>query len=1147
MDSDEYFNEINASFNKAYEVAVKARSLGYDPRTSVEIRPAPDLASRVEGIIGIDGLSDIIKAHADGKSRQELAFDMVRVICTDNKFDMEISARLTLAVRIGLAILTEGILVAPTEGVQGVELHKNPDGTSYISVMYAGPIRGAGGTSAALSVALADFARKLLGIGSYKAQKTEVERCIEEIQIYNSRAARLQYLPGDEDIRTILSNCPVCIDGMPTEQLEVAIHRNVVRLDANGKPQLITNRIRGGICLVSCEGIAQKAKSVLKYTKMAELDWSWLNKIIKVEKGTSKPGEDKKKTAVFLQELVAGRPVFAYPNHRGSFRLRYGRSRLTGIAAKGFSPATMAILDDFIAVGTQLKVEKPGKGCIAMPVDSIEGPFVKLDSGQALRINAYEDALRLRSSVKKILSVGDILVTYGDFKKTNTPLEPSSYVEEFWYEELKAAGFNGPMPSPASFKEALGYSNDYGVPMHPKYIYEYAEIQPSELRALAESISEADTEKSEDSIFGLKSITLSGNRIEEAREALERLCVPHMDYGDRIKIDADDAQSLAFSLGFTENGKLHLGNEVLGKYIEAQDSLQMLSAISPVKIMRRSTRIGGRMGRPEKARSRLMKPAPNVLFPVGELGGKERSVSKAYSIESKKFDSKGIYAEVARFRCDKGGEYLNSFYCRKHKSRATIERKCSVCGHLTKDKKCEKCGSKTNSSENKVLDLIEIVNAALSNLGIQAMPKNVKGVKSLMNGDMVPEPIEKGILRSLHDIHIFKDGTVRFDATDAPITHFYPSEISTPVERLKELGYKKDYLGNELKDGSQLVELMHQDVILNINCAEYFLKVSNFIDDLLVKYYGMQPFYKASKIQDLLGHYVITLSPHTSAGVLCRIIGFTKSNVGFAHPYVISARRRNCDGDEDTTMMLLDGLINFSRSYLPTTIGGTMDAPLILTINVMPEEVDDEVHAMEVSESYGLAFYKSTLSYANPSEVEVEIVANRLGKKSIFSNLKFTTPSSDKSINSAPIQSSYTKLKTMQDKINKQFELMDILYSIDRSDTARRLILSHFIPDLMGNLHSFSKQTFRCGNCNAKYRRVPLIGKCTKCGGKLLLTISKGGIEKYLETATDLANRYNLENYIKQRILLLRDEINAVFGIAGTQEQTKQFNLTKFM
>src|SRR5208283_5843911 len=102
-------------------------------------------------------------------------------------------------------------------------------------------------------------------------------------------------------------------------------------------------------------------------------------------------------------------------------------------------------------------------------------------------------------------------------------------------------------------------------------------------------------------------------------------------------------------------------------------------------------------------------------------------------------------------------------------------------------------------------------------------------------------------------------------------------------------------------------------------------------------------------------------SPHTSAGVLGRIAGFTDAHVGFAHPYVISARRRNCDGDEDTTMLLLDALINFSRSYLPVTIGGTMDAPLILTIRVVPEEVDDEVHAMEVTNGYGLQFYDKTL------------------------------------------------------------------------------------------------------------------------------------------------------------------------------------------
>ena len=42
--------------------------------------------------------------------------------------------------------------------------------------------------------------------------------------------------------------------------------------------------------------------------------------------------------------------------------------------------------------------------------------------------------------------------------------------------------------------------------------------------------------------------------------------------------------------------------------------------------MRRSTRIGARIGRPEKAKERLMKPAPNMLFPIGENGGKERNI-----------------------------------------------------------------------------------------------------------------------------------------------------------------------------------------------------------------------------------------------------------------------------------------------------------------------------------------------------------------------------------------------------------------------------------------------------------------------------------------------------------------------------------------
>ncbi len=1146
MKIEQYFSELTQQFEKANAVAIAARERGYDPELFVEIKSAPDLASRIEGIMGIGGLAEEIRKRGEGKTRQELAFEMAKEICTNPKFQKETAERITLAVRVGLSILTEGILVAPTEGLQGVEIHKNPDGTDYVAVLYAGPIRGAGGTSAALSVVLADLARRQFGIGNYKATQSEVERWLEEMMIYHTRKARLQYLPPEADTRWILENCPVCVDGLPTEEMEVGIHRNMKRLDKNGVEQPMTNRVRGGIGLVVCEGIAQKAKNVLKFSKMAGLDWSWLNNVIRVEKtaATQSSAEDKK-DAVFLSELVAGRPIFAYPNYPGSFRLRYGRSRYTGIAAKGFSPATMYILEEFIVTGTQVKVEKPGKGCIATPVDSIEGPFVKLKSGEAMRINTVDEAKGVIGMVAKILSVGDVLITYGDFKKTNTPMQPTSYVEEYWYAQLQSKGFNGAIFEP-SFAEAYRLSKAYDVPIHPRWLYEYSDVSSNDLKELGRAIISSNVTKTADSVFAVKElrIPISSPGI---RNSLERLCIPHFDDGESITLKEDDAQSLLCSLGFTKDEALRIDEKVLENYDISKETIELMNAIAPFKIMKRSTRIGARMGRPEKAKERLMTPAPNVLFPIGEHGAKDRNLYKAYMEDKRKLGTGAISIEIAKYRCKLGKEYILSPYCKVHKSGAQLERLCEKCGRITNKDLCPVCNSKTAGYGNISVNLATQIDAIVSELGIQTLPKSMKGVKGLVSRDKIAEPLEKGILRSVHGITIFKDGTTRFDATDTPITHFYPREIGTSVERLRELGYTEDYLGKKLENPDQLVEMRHQDVILNRRGGEYFLKVANFIDDLLVKFYKLEPFYKIKTTNELIGHNVITLSPHTSCGVLGRIIGYTEASVGFAHPYTISARRRNCDGDEDTTMLLLDGLINFSRKYLPVTIGGTMDASLILTLHVLPEEVDDEVHDMEIVKEYGLEFYDKTLTRCPAGEMKVEKVSSRLKTDTIYDGLNFTHIASNGVVTNAPYRSIYTRLKTMQEKIDLQFKLNDKLFTIDKSDCARRLIISHFIPDLMGNLHSFSKQTFRCVSCNAKYRRVPLVGKCTRCQGKIVLTISKGGIEKYLNVATDLAKRYSLEPYITQRLMLIKDEIETLFGgVGGGERPIGQFSLLNY-
>ena len=1102
--------------------------------------------------MNVEGLAKLITDNQKGKSRAELAFCMVKEICTNNLFeDYEVIRRIELAVRTGLAICTEGILVAPTEGVQGIGHFKNQDNSDYISIFYAGPIRSAGGTAVALSVAFADYARKFFNISPYKATQDEVERYLEEVELYHERVVNLQYKPSAEELRTVVSNLAVCVDGLPTEQIEVNVHANLSRRQFDGKEVGITNRVRGGVPLV-LSSIVQKAKSVSKEVKKSDLDWSWMNGIITVDKSKKASSEaEKDKTATFLEELVAGRPIFAYPKHMGGFRLRYGRARTTGIAAKGFSPATAILTMEYIGVGTQLKVEFPGKGCVAAPVDTIEGPFIRLRSGEALRVNDAETARLLKDEVAEIISLGDILITYGDFKKTNTPLQPSSYVEEFWQAQLDAAAGESVKVDHAalSFKDAYALSRKYAIPIHPRFLFEFQAVGKNDLESLAGAVLASGAPEGK-SLFEVNSMKLPAST-EGTKRTLELLNVPHKLVEGNIVIRDGTAQSLLASLGFARgDGELCLSEEALGKYKgEYENALALANAVAPFKIMKRSTFVGARIGRPEKASERLMVPAPHVLFPIGDFGGKERNLSAAHSYDSNKFGKQSIKVEMARYRCDSCGELLDGPYCYACRRHAAIERTCPKCNTSQKGEKCERCGTETVAFGYKNIDFVKLVASANSKLGVSKMPKLIKGVKSLMNRDRIAEPLEKGILRAMHNIYIFKDGTSRFDATDQPLTHFYPKEMGVSFERLRQLGYEKDAEGNDLDSDEQLVELKHQDVILNRRGAEYLLNVAKFMDDMLVRLYDLKPYYNAFAIQDLLGRLVLTLAPHTSCAVLNRVVGFTDANVGFAHPYTISARRRNCDGDEDTTMLLLDALINYSKAYLPTNIGGTMDEPLLLATRVIPEEVDDEVHAMEVVSSYPLEFYEKTLAGVSPSEVKMELVENRLGSKGIYGNLRFTHGALINAIRLAPKKSYYTQLKTMEEKIDAEFKFMDTLNSIDKRDAAKRLIMSHFIPDLIGNLHSFSRQRFRCVSCNAKYRRLPLAGKCTRDGGKLLLTISKGSIEKYLATATRLAERYDLDTYMKQRLMLIKDEIDSVFGSLelNVEENRGQFNLVNFL
>jgi DNA polymerase II large subunit len=1123
MKTSEYFESLELGLDQALDIAKKARSKGKDPSTEVEIPLAIDLAERVEKLIGIPGIAARIRQlEEEGLSREEAAL-AIGVDFAQGKLGTNASKieAVENAIRTAVALLTEGVVAAPIEGIAKVALGKNDDGTDYLKVYYAGPIRSAGGTAQALSVLVADYVRRSVGIAAYKARPEEVERYVEEIGLYK-RVAGLQYNPTDDEIRTIVKNCPICIEGEPTEEEEVSGFRDLARIE--------TNRVRGGIALVSAEGIALKRPKLKKHvSKLGLTGWEWLDDLAgsKKESGDASPK--------FLRDLIAGRPVFSHPSRPGGFRLRYGRARNTGLAAAGINPASMVLLGQFMAAGTQIKVEQPGKAAAVAPVTSIEGPTVRLINGDLVRIDSAEEVLSwmpvskdprtvataIRAHVSKIIDLGEILISYGEFLENNRPLAPASYCYEWWAAELVQAGGDPVGLEKISSKEAIDLSRKYGVPLHPAHTYLWHDISTEEFEHLAAAVS---SDGAMDSGRLILPTTV--------KDTLETLLVLHKVREGKIIIE--DPDPLLLCLGIDPDG--------LKKTWEILDCtpLEGANRFAGIPIMPRAlTRIGCRMGRPEKSDKRLMKPPPHVLFPTSDAGGKSRSIQDAAK-RSLGNTTGFVDVEIERRVCKSCGKEGFSFLC-KCGGHTDKKRVCPKC-NIPAVERCPRCGEETSAASKMHIDVKKLYSEALANLN-EREPDTLKGVIGLTSRDKTPEPLEKGILRAKHGINIFKDGTVRYDLTDLPLTHFRPSEIGTSLEKLKEIGYTEDFKGKLLTSADQTCELKVQDIILSKDAGGYLLKVAQFVDDLLVKFYNLAPFYKAGSSEDLLGELFVGLAPHTSAGVLCRLIGYTTASAGFGHPFFHAAKRRNCDGDEDCVMLLMDALINFSMSYLPARRGGRMDAPLVMTTRLNPAEVDKEAHNLDLSYSYPLEFYTATMNNANPKDLEskIDLVSKRLGSDAQYEGFGFSFDTTN--IASGPKNSSYKTLETMVDKMDAQLELARMIRAVDETDVAERVINSHFLPDLIGNLHAFSKQKVRCVKCGTKYRRPPLKEVCPKCGGRMILTVHEGSVRKYLEVSIKVAEEYGVSSYTKQRLQLLKLEIDSLFK----SDKAKQTGLADFM
>ena len=1334
---EQYQNLLDENADYAYRIAEEARKQNLDPKPFVEIPRASDLASRTEKLL-IEHLesypvaddiremlaehdretTSIIMAQRVAKGFREQGYDMVKSI--------------DVGLRVGLAILTEAVLVAPLEGISEVRLLNNLDGSPFVSVHFAGPIRAAGGTAQALAVLIADMIRRELKVGPYIPSDGEVERVKEEFGLYRGN---LQYRPSPKEIEEIVRACPVMINGESTESIECAGYGRVRNIDEA--------RIRGGVLLVIGEGMCLKAPKIQKHTERLKVPgWDFISKFAskgKDEEGSDDPDAFKSRKVKpidkFMKDIIAGRPIFGGPQHPGGFRLRYGRGRPSGLAAASLNPASMLVLDDFITVGTQMKIERPGKACAVTPSHDSEGPYVVLSSGQFLRVDEASIMQEIRPDIRSIWDNGEIVIGYGEFMENNKNLVPAGYTTDWWASDLIDAlrtsndveafikicdcsadapqGIPGLSTNEDGFEQfhtrrrwhrflsrmtvnwdqasavAERWRTSMPPPHNPWFLDLPLEWVPSVLKALqkgkVEAAGKMPDSTHEHPFTASKWLRFTGAasgwnpsemdklqpetipRVSELKPigydllpeepifedslpeawtfmqhgllkgTLLLLGIPHHHEGDDI-VATGGWQAMLNGFGFTtRKSEIHqlidLGIAVDQRILELRDCNTVLRAErarlfalekerSTVRIaaetearqrglgisetdqvgkeaaesvpdegpentsryktsqrlhddhdvdgilplIRESStlrwehaapqRIGCRMGRPEKSAPREMSPRSHTLFPIALEGGNQRLIANAAGKGS-------IRVQMGKRFCSKCGKDSPFVTCHHRVvDQDGLPKIGETCGGRTDMR--ESTSKSRRRGEMQSVPIESILEDAQLRIGMTRLPQQVKCVKELKSKNQTPEAIEKGLLRAKYNLPVFRDGTIRFDMSDVPVTHFTPKEIDVDWTRLHALGYTHDWEGNPLERDDQMLELFPQDFIVARNAADYFVRTAQFVDDVLVKYYKMDPYYNATTKDDLVGQLICALAPHTSGGVLSRIIGWADCSGGYAHPLFHAAKRRNCDGDEDAIMLLMDGLLNFSREILPANRGGQMDAPLVLTTRLNPTEIDKEALNVDAAWFYERQFYEATLNQPHPKDIadSMDFVERRLGTVAAVRGYGYTHDC--ERMDEGPELSAYKTLATMIDKMNGQLNLCQRLRAINARTVASSVIRSHFLPDLRGNLNAYGRQKIRCLKCGNSYRRMPLAGHCIQpekvggrglsahgvarseggqCNGKLALTVSEGAVRKYIEVTKHVMDTYGVDTYTRQNMEWLAGSVESLFN----NDRAKQMSLSDFL
>lgn len=1054
------------------QLATRARARKLDPEAVIETKLTYSSKAKIAAILNIPKLEEYLPqnlSHHDNPLL--LAADIAKKIVNGRFVKKSRENLILLALHSVLVIISKGLISVPQEAITKVSIGSK---SNHLTIFFSNTIRYATGETIGLVVMIADYIRQILHLNRFSPAPELVERYIEEIEIFLVMNDRFQYLRKDL-IKYLVQNIGVEISGEAYERIEVKKYRNLPNM---------TNKLRMGMC-VAFEKVIESLNSIAHRRLISGIpEWHWLKPPFE--------GIRREKHDFGSREIRGTQPLLSKSRKPGGFRLRFGYSRNTGQGAAGIHPVTM-YLSKMLSPGTNIKIDFVDRSLTVFPVSTLTGPLVELEDGSSDRIESLTRIREVEKQLTQIWEMGDILLSPDDFPTTET-VELPAWTEEWWSQETKRfissdirsleniamilnispVELNNLLQEPTRYhpsaETALALSNLTKVPIHPQYSFNWNEIAISDLIRLIQKLDNAngDVLPNDDDLRNIllqlgTPLTISNNKIE-----VERF---------HIFIQ-------------TLKGKGDLLEQILSNsttLIEIEEIIQTLTKI-PVKSLCHR-RIGLKIIRAEKAEPRHVNPPAHFLFPIGSHGGTQRNLLKA------KKDS-NVDLQLSERYCTSCKEPSFTSFCTKCQQKTKQQFVCKD-GHISDSKKCMICGQYAFTARIKPIDLSSLLESGFRKTGSLDL-KRIKGVSSLNSKNRIPEHIIKGILRAKNEIFVYKDGTSRFDQTNAHLTHFTPKEVNVSINDLLRLGYSHDVNGDDLTHEDQLIEINPYDVIVSEAAGDFLVGLSNFIDDELVHLYSLPPYYRINSLEDIIGSLIVSMSPFSMVAVIGRIIGYTSNSVSYAHPLWHLLKTRNCDGDIDSITLLLDVLLNFSTEFIPASRGGTMDVPFI--INLSDDWGETSAYASYDSVSMNLSFYQT-------------LAENPLKEELLSIKMSYLTPSfplfhTIDNISHYNFENHFRESKIVS-KIETELLVLSRIRGVQEGEFVDNILENDFLPKITTSLSRFFLQPVRCNTCNATFRRVPL-AKCPVCHRQSIgLTLSEGWVLRYLQIINQLRDRYN--------------------------------------